>query len=187
MKNKLNEIFDEAKPQELDQFSNELTAPALPDEVLASVKSKVFAKTNLKKENKNTKSVWLRIGAVAACLALILGAMIVVPMLRDDSPDIEPYFPDGTAWDPTIAPSINEVILTADEIAGVFDVAEYEITGFEQTAAAENLRQVHYVIRTEVSCAENSDLAGSFHITSTWQKTDGEWKLIFNMDSRILS
>lgn len=71
------------------------------------------------------------------------------------------------------------------EIIKDFDVAEYEITGFEQTAAAENLRQVHYVIRTEVSCAENSDLAGSFHITSTWQKTDGEWKLIFNMDSRI--
>ena len=126
MKNKLNEIFDEAKPQELDQFSNELTAPALPDEMLASVKGKVFAKTNLKKENKNTKSVWLRIAAVAACLALILGAVIVVPMLRDDSPDIEPYFPDGTAWDPTISPSINEVILTADEIAGVFDVAEYD-------------------------------------------------------------
>lgn len=131
MKNKLNEIFDEAKPQELDQFSNELTAPALPDEVLASVNGKVFAKTNLKKENKNTKSVWLRVGAVAACLALILGAMIVVPMLRDDSPDIEPYFPDDSAWKPTINPSVNEIILSADKVAGVFDVAE-DVRGTNQ-------------------------------------------------------
>ena len=38
MKKKLNEIFDEAKPKELDQFSDELNAPELPDEVLASVK-----------------------------------------------------------------------------------------------------------------------------------------------------
>ena len=36
MKKKLNEIFDEAKPQEIDQFSDELNAPELPDEVLAS-------------------------------------------------------------------------------------------------------------------------------------------------------
>ena len=48
MKKKLNEIFDEAKPQEFDQFSDELNAPELPDEVLASVKGKVYAKTKLK-------------------------------------------------------------------------------------------------------------------------------------------
>ena len=53
MKKKLNEIFDEAKPQELDQFSDELMAPELPDEVLASLKGKVYAKTNIKKDCKN--------------------------------------------------------------------------------------------------------------------------------------
>lgn len=55
MKKKLNEIFDEAKPQEFDQFSDELNAPELPDEVLASVKGKVYAKTKLKKDNKPSK------------------------------------------------------------------------------------------------------------------------------------
>ena len=90
MKKKLNEIFDEAKPQELDQFSDELKAPELSPEVLASVKGKVYAKTNLKKEKKTTKSVWLRFGAIAACFLLIVSAVIVVPMLREDEPGIIP-------------------------------------------------------------------------------------------------
>ena len=88
MKKKLNDIFDEAKAEELNQFSDELNAPELPDEVLASVKGKVYAKTNLKKEMKTTKSVWLRFGAIAACFLLIVSAVIVVPMLREDEPGI---------------------------------------------------------------------------------------------------
>lgn len=90
MKKKLNEIFDEAKPQEFDQFSDELNAPELPNEVLASVKGKVYAKTKLKKDNKPSKSVWLRFGAIAACFLLIVSAVIVVPMLREDDPGVIP-------------------------------------------------------------------------------------------------
>ena len=29
-------------------------------------------------------------------------------------------------------------------------------------------------------------LEGVFHITSTWKKIEDKWKLIFNMDSRII-
>ena len=47
MKKKINEIFDEAKATELDQFSNELTAHELSDKVLASIKRKVYTKTKL--------------------------------------------------------------------------------------------------------------------------------------------
>ena len=90
MKKKLNEIFDEAKPQEIDQFSDELNAPELPDEVLASVKGKVYAKTKLKKENKTSKSVWLRFGAIAACFLLIVSVILAVPMLREDDPGVIP-------------------------------------------------------------------------------------------------
>ena len=90
MKKKLNEIFDEAKPQELDQFSDKLMAPELPDEVLASVKGKVYAKTNIKKEKKTNKSVWLRFGAIAACFLLIVSVILVVPMLREDDPGVIP-------------------------------------------------------------------------------------------------
>ena len=102
MKKKLNEIFDEAKPQEFDQFSDELNAPELPDEVLASVKGKVYAKTNLKKEMKTTKSVWLRFGAIAACFLLIVSAVIVVPMLREDDPGVIPG--PGTTDNPVVNP-----------------------------------------------------------------------------------
>ena len=101
MKKKLNEIFDEAKPQELDQLSDELNAPELPEEVLASVKGKVYAKTNLKKEMKTTKSVWLRFGAIAACFLLIVSAVIVVPMLREDDPGIIPN-PDNDSNIPIV-------------------------------------------------------------------------------------
>lgn len=90
MKKKLNEIFDEAKPEELDQFSDELKAPELSPEVLASVKGKVYAKTKLKKEKKNNKNVWLRFGAIAACFLLIVSVIIAVPMLREGDPGVIP-------------------------------------------------------------------------------------------------
>jgi len=45
---------------------------------------------------------------------------------------------------------------------------------------------VHYVISTFVSDVRNKDLEGRFHITSTWKCVENTWKLIFNMDSRIL-
>lgn len=35
-----------------------------------------------------------------------------------------------------------------------------------------------------VADERNSDLAGTFHITSTWKKSENTYKLIFNMDSR---
>ena len=36
------------------------------------------------------------------------------------------------------------------------------------------------------SGADYADLEGVFHITSTWKKVLDKWKLIFNMDSRII-
>ena len=90
MKKKLNEIFDEAKPKELDQFSDELNAPELPDEVLASVKVKVYAKTKVKSKRKNNSGIWMRFGAIAACFLLIVSVIIAVPMLREDDPGVIP-------------------------------------------------------------------------------------------------
>ena len=71
MKKKLNEIFDEAKPQEFDQFSDELNAPELPDEVLASVKGKVYAKTKLKSKKKNNGGIWMRVWRISTIMRLI--------------------------------------------------------------------------------------------------------------------
>lgn len=71
------------------------------------------------------------------------------------------------------------------EIISKFDCASFEIEGFETVCEAPGMIQVHYVITTAAEKPENADLAGRFHITSTWRETDGRWKLVFNMDSRI--
>ena len=49
-----------------------------------------------------------------------------------------------------------------------------------------NSIQVHYVIRLEVNDMRNADLSGVFHITTTWNMKDGKWKVVFNMDQRIV-
>ena len=72
------------------------------------------------------------------------------------------------------------------EIIKDFDVAAYEMSHFEVVAEAESICQVHYVIVTTVSDERNRDLEGTFQVTSTWKKQNGVWKLIFNMDSRIM-
>ena len=36
------------------------------------------------RQNKAKKKIWLRLSAVAACLAILVGAVMVVPMLRED-------------------------------------------------------------------------------------------------------
>ncbi|MGN0643163.1 MAG: nuclear transport factor 2 family protein [Huintestinicola sp.] len=70
-------------------------------------------------------------------------------------------------------------------VVSEFDIASYDITAFETVAELAELCQVHYVISTKVSDLRNKDLEGTFHITSTWKKTNGNWKLIFNMDQRV--
>ena len=72
MKKNLNELFDRATPQEMEQFSDALNAPALSNEALASVKNKVYAKTKLNRERRSVKVQWLRVGALAACLCLLV-------------------------------------------------------------------------------------------------------------------
>ena len=54
----------------------------------------LIEKYTLQKEKLNgrqhTKSVWLRVGALAACLVLILGAVVFLPRLQNDVPsDVE--------------------------------------------------------------------------------------------------
>ena len=97
MKKKLNELFDQATPRELDGFSDALNAPALSDETLASIKNKVYTKTKLNPEPKRVQKprtprmIWLRVGALAACLCLIVtGVFGGVGLLKD-------HFSDATA------------------------------------------------------------------------------------------
>ena len=71
------------------------------------------------------------------------------------------------------------------EIISFFDCKSYEIIGFEMVSEDVNSVQIHYVIRIEVNDEKNNDLAGTFHITTTWKNRDDKWKVVFNMDQRV--
>ena len=73
------------------------------------------------------------------------------------------------------------------EIIKEFDVEQYMISDYEVIEETESLCQIHYVIDLMVADRKNADLEGEFHITSTWKNFSNKWKLVFNMDSRILS
>ena len=58
------------------------------------------------------------------------------------------------------------------EIIRMFDCKSYSIEGFEIVHQGNSSFQVHYILKMEVEKEENSDLAGTFHITTTWKFTD---------------
>lgn len=67
-----------------------------------------------------------------------------------------------------------------------YDLRQYSVLACEMVLDTETVKQLHYVIRTEVNEEKNKDLSGTFHVTSTWQNIQGVWKIIFNMDSLII-
>ena len=50
------------------------------------VEKYVEQKDRLRQKKQKTKGIWLRFGAISACFLLIVSAVIVVPMLREDDP-----------------------------------------------------------------------------------------------------
>ena len=73
------------------------------------------------------------------------------------------------------------------EIIPMFDCKTYGIEYFEIVNDDNSSIQVHYLIHLEVNSEENNDLAGTFHITTTWKCLNGVWKVVFNMDQRVLA
>ena len=88
MKKTLNHIFDEANANEIDNLVKQNAVSEVSADTLSSIKDKVYTKTNLKKEIKTPKSVWLRFGAIAACFCLIVGVVFATGILNfsDDVP-----------------------------------------------------------------------------------------------------
>jgi len=66
-----------------------------------------------------------------------------------------------------------------------FGISSYQISHIETVCRTTNSVQIHYIIKTMADTPENADLAGLFHITSTWELREDKWVLVFNMDSRI--
>lgn len=71
------------------------------------------------------------------------------------------------------------------ELVGEYGISGFELTEFEMVYQTDTHIQVHYIVRTLADSPENADLAGVFRVTSSWEKRDGAWRLIFNMDQRI--
>lgn len=72
------------------------------------------------------------------------------------------------------------------EFVSNLGISGFEITNFEIVHETDKTVQVHYIVTTTADVPENADLAGTFHVTSTWENLNGEWVLVFNMDSRIM-
>ena len=119
MKKNLRELFDKATPAELDASADDLDAIDLPPDVLASVKNKVYAKTNIKR--KPARSVWLRLGAIAACFAVIVGAVLALPMMWEDGNSTTT---ESTITEPQVTlpavPIWDNTLYSADELAKLF-------------------------------------------------------------------
>ena len=72
------------------------------------------------------------------------------------------------------------------EIIAFFDCKTYNISNYEIVNEDRESIQIHYLIKLEVNDDKNMDLAGTFHVTSIWRNIEGKWKLVFNMDQRIV-
>jgi len=138
MKKTLTHIFDEAKANEIDKLVKQNAAPEVSADMRSSIKDKVYAKINLKKEKNPTKGGWIRFGAIAACFLLIASAVLVVPMLREDDPgvisgpDNRPNIPIVNIQSPSSAPQYY-----GDDISsGISEGGQLEVdpTGISVTA-----------------------------------------------------
>lgn len=88
-----------------------------------------------------SKGIWLRFGAIAACFLLIVSAVLVVPMLYDDDPDVIPG--PGTTDNPVVnhpnyIPIIFDATVSPEQLNGnslEFIVgSSVSISGGENTA-----------------------------------------------------
>ena len=70
---------------------------------------------------KKQKHLWLRFGAIAACFCLIVSTILIIPLFNRNTV-IQPYMPDGGPWSPIISSKVKNVILSAKDIHGIFDV-----------------------------------------------------------------
>jgi hypothetical protein len=68
-----------------------------------------------------------------------------------------------------------------------FYITAYEIKKEEVNFSSEEAVQIHYVIDVKTELPETSDLGGIFHVVSLWKMVNNQWKLYFNMDSRIIT
>lgn len=167
MKKTLNHIFDEANAGEIENLVKQNAAPEVSVDTLSSIKDKVYAKTNIKKERKPNKNVWLRFGAIAACFLLIVSAVIVVPMLREDDPVVPPDNGSvGNDGDSAIVTPNNG---TGNEGEGEFQLESYydfEINSDTFTP---------YIRGKVIGVEKVGSKLESVTVTGGWKNAAGKW------------
>lgn len=96
-------------------------------ERFVSMDNKLQKKANTSK----TKKMWIRVGAIAACLALFVGATIALPWLRSDNPPDIPLDnpPDIPPDNPPNIPLWENAQYSAEEIAALFALDAYDGVG----------------------------------------------------------
>lgn len=83
-----------------------------------------------KLKNKQQKNVWLRVGALAGCLVLVLGAAILLPRLQNDIPKNEGTTPggelNGSTNDPTATtPKEEEIDGPVDSLQNITGIGSH--------------------------------------------------------------
>lgn len=81
MKKNLSDVFDEMKPEELEEFLEQNPPAEVSEQVLLSVKNKIHSKENPKQKKKSHFSFTKRLIAVAACFIFVVVAFLTVQSL----------------------------------------------------------------------------------------------------------
>lgn len=85
MRKTLNNIFDEAKPQEIEVLINKNPAPNVSSSTLSSIKKKVYERTGLTKpktaKRKSVALPWRAYIAAAVCLCIIVCGIVASPQI----------------------------------------------------------------------------------------------------------
>lgn len=63
------------------------------------------------------------------------------------------------------------------------NLSNYELSEFDVKVINQNVVLTNYVVR--VDCQDYT-LAGRFRVSSLWINEDGNWKVVFNQDSKVI-
>ena len=131
------------------------------------IEKHIEQKERLRQKNKKPKSVWLRFGAIAACFLLIVSAVIVVPMLREDDPVVPPDNGSvGNDGDSAIVTPNNG---TGSEGEGEFQLESYydfEINSDTFTP---------YIGGKVIGVEKVGSKLESVTVTGGWKNAEGKW------------
>lgn len=98
MNKTMSNLFDKACANEIENLVDRNAVPDISVDILSSIKNKVYVKTGITPLKKKKALIfrWQSYVATAACLCLIINAIIFVPMLKKDNPNIIPN-PDNNS------------------------------------------------------------------------------------------